>query len=294
MDRKGLSLERLQGFLRVAEAGGIARAAPQQPAQQSQLSRQIGDLERALGLELFERAGRSLKLTAAGTELARVVRELGRGLDELPGNGPLRCVLGAGDSVLHWAVLPNLAALAKACPDLTLQLTALSSEDVAQRLLQGQLDIGILRSTEDANELKSIRLGKIEYELFASRRLTAPKRNAEFRDWLSEYPLAAPVGEPGLMQVLESFGPVALQCETFPQVASAVRAGAHVGVLPVLARAELPQEAFWCIPAEPLAKATGALVLAWRRRLDDVRPRLRPVRAALADAIRAQLAKLGG
>jgi DNA-binding transcriptional LysR family regulator len=289
LGRAGLSLERLQGFLLVAEAGGIARAAPQQPVRQSQLSRQIGDLERSLGVELFERSGRSLRLTAAGADLARVVRELARGLEELPADGPLRCALGAGDSVLHWGVLPHAAALTAACPGLTLQLTALAAEDVVQRLMQGQLDLGILRSTEGANELKSLRLGQLEYALFVSRRVSPPRRNASHGDWLAHVPFAAPRGEPGLTRALESLGPVALQCETFPQVASAVRAGGHVGVLPLLARAELPPEAFWCIPAEPLAKAASTLVLAWRPRLDDVRPRLKPLRLALKSAIQAQL-----
>lgn len=41
---KGMSLERLDAFLAVLEAGGIARAAPGQPVRQSQLSRQISEL----------------------------------------------------------------------------------------------------------------------------------------------------------------------------------------------------------------------------------------------------------
>ena len=71
MTAKGLSLERLASFLAVVDARGIARAAPGQPVRQSQLSRQIGELERALGVALFERGtqgprgGRASSATSA-------------------------------------------------------------------------------------------------------------------------------------------------------------------------------------------------------------------------------------
>ena len=55
--RKGVSLDRLRAFLEVFEAGGIARAAPLRAVRQSQLSRQLKELETALGQALFVRAG---------------------------------------------------------------------------------------------------------------------------------------------------------------------------------------------------------------------------------------------
>src|SRR5262245_19337050 len=96
---KGLSLERLTSFLTVVDAGGIARAAPGQPVRQSQLSRQLGELERALGVALFQRGTQGPRVpSAAGAELARLVRDLSRGLDDVrrAEAGPLAVTLGAG------------------------------------------------------------------------------------------------------------------------------------------------------------------------------------------------------
>src|SRR6185436_3332087 len=112
LSRKGLSLDRLQAFLAITEAGGIARAAPNQPVRQSQLSRQLKELETALGRSLFVRKGRRLEPTEAGARLARVVRELKWGLAQsVATSGQLRVRLAAGDSVLTWLVLPLLGRL---------------------------------------------------------------------------------------------------------------------------------------------------------------------------------------
>ena len=56
----GVSIDRLKSFLLVAEAGGHARAAPGDPVRQSQLSRQVSELEVALAQELFVRSGRGM------------------------------------------------------------------------------------------------------------------------------------------------------------------------------------------------------------------------------------------
>lgn len=55
----------LEAFLAVAEAGSFQRAAEGLNISQSALTRRIQKLERALGVSLFERTTRSLKLTLA-------------------------------------------------------------------------------------------------------------------------------------------------------------------------------------------------------------------------------------
>ena len=133
---RGLSLDRLSSFLQIADAGGLARAAPGDPIRQSQLSRQLKDLESALEQPLFLRTGRGMDLTAAGASLARVIRELGQGLTDVAAaeQGPVRVALGAGDSVLQWLVLPRLGQLGPAVKGVELELGALGSDGVANAL----------------------------------------------------------------------------------------------------------------------------------------------------------------
>ncbi|MDP4849131.1 MAG: LysR family transcriptional regulator, partial [Verrucomicrobiales bacterium] len=79
---RGLSLDRLRSFLEMAEAGGIAKAAPGDVVRQSQISRQIRELEEFFATELTQRRGKSLVLTAAGRRLADLVRGQLQGLED--------------------------------------------------------------------------------------------------------------------------------------------------------------------------------------------------------------------
>lgn len=53
-------------FLKVVESGSMAAAARHLDCTRAQVSKQIGDLEKALGQRLFERSSRKLSLTPAG------------------------------------------------------------------------------------------------------------------------------------------------------------------------------------------------------------------------------------
>jgi len=76
LSESGLSLERLAGFLAVADAGSIAGVAPGDPSRPPLLSRQIKDLEAFFGAKLTRRVGRGLELTDAGREKIRQVLPL--------------------------------------------------------------------------------------------------------------------------------------------------------------------------------------------------------------------------
>ncbi len=56
--KRGLSLDRLRVLCEVADAGGIARAARNDPTRQSQFSRQLKELEDFFEVELTRRQAR--------------------------------------------------------------------------------------------------------------------------------------------------------------------------------------------------------------------------------------------
>ena len=62
-------------FLAVADAGSIRAAARDLNIVSSAVNRQILLLEENLGIKLFDRVGRGLRLSEAGTVLVRQVRE---------------------------------------------------------------------------------------------------------------------------------------------------------------------------------------------------------------------------
>ncbi|MEO1109717.1 LysR family transcriptional regulator [Ruegeria sp. THAF33] len=66
----------VRSFLATAEEGSFSAAARVLEQTQPTVGRQVANLEQSLGITLFERVGKSLKLTAAGTELLLHVREM--------------------------------------------------------------------------------------------------------------------------------------------------------------------------------------------------------------------------
>ncbi len=69
MLKDGPNFNELFAFVQVAEAGGFSKAASRLGVTPSALSQNIGNLERQLGLRLFNRTTRSISLTEAGERL---------------------------------------------------------------------------------------------------------------------------------------------------------------------------------------------------------------------------------
>jgi DNA-binding transcriptional LysR family regulator len=71
-----MNLRHLQTFVNIAEAGSIARARVRLHVSQPAASRQILALESELGVRLFDRVGRRLRVTSEGEDLLRHSRRL--------------------------------------------------------------------------------------------------------------------------------------------------------------------------------------------------------------------------
>src|SRR5688572_13711718 len=82
-----LELRQLRYFLAVAEEENFHRAGEVLHVDQSALSRQIRDLERALGFALFERLPRGVRLTKAGRAYAESLTSLFEDLERARDRG---------------------------------------------------------------------------------------------------------------------------------------------------------------------------------------------------------------
>jgi DNA-binding transcriptional LysR family regulator len=275
--KKGISLDRFRSFLAVADAGGMAKAAPGDPVRQSQLSRQIGELEAAFAVPLTERKGRSVALTPAGRQLAEVLRESFARLGEVATQARAAVptlTLGAGDSLLNWRIIPALARLDTAISRPQLVLVALGSGEIVRRLEDGRLDLGLVRSSELPRGLRSTPVGFVQDVLFVPRRLL-DKTDGSPGSILSGVPLALTHGEPGVVEHVETIARrlgveprIELLCETFVQACRAVKTLRYAALLPSIAADELRSSGVIQLSDAPLAGRSVRILLAWHTRLE--------------------------
>lgn len=146
-----MELRTLRYFLAVAREENMTEAANVLHVTQPTLSRQIADLERELGVELFERTNRSCVLTGDGMRLRQRAEEILSLVDqtememmdrELGITGNIR--IGAGETMSMRTVLDVFAGLRRDHPDVTIELYTGNADAVEERLERGLLDVALL------------------------------------------------------------------------------------------------------------------------------------------------------
>jgi DNA-binding transcriptional LysR family regulator len=227
----GLSLERLAAFLEISDAEGISRAAKGSSSKQSQLSRQLSELETFFGTKLALRGHSTLfTLTEAGRRLKAIASQNFASLDELRQTGknsPVVIRIGAGESLLTWLVIPVLAALPTA-RGVSFRLLNRRSVDILDEVREGSIELGFVRR-ESVSDLTTEALGKIEMMLVKPRALIAGSE-AEAPIAAMDNSIGRDEGEPRQEGSLP--GVVVYRCTSYHQMAELVRRGKCAAVLP--------------------------------------------------------------
>jgi len=280
LQQGGLSLDRLQSFCLVAQAGGVTRAAKGDPARQSLFSRQIKELEEFFGTELIRRKGRGIVLTDAGARLNTIARDCSAALTDFKNDcrdQPVEIVIGTGESVIEWLLMPHLDKLRDHLPKARLKLLNLPTDEAVKRLADGAIDFAIVRRDAVARPLQARPLGHTRYSLFVPVALAAGHK-----DWakiLDGLPLATLEGEgsfrSGLAQAAKKAGVklnIQIECSSFPLAAKAVAKGSVGAILPTIAAADLPPAVATQVPVTFLKSFDREMCLAVNPRLLRIRP----------------------
>ncbi|KVA76330.1 LysR family transcriptional regulator [Burkholderia ubonensis] len=167
-----MELRQLRYFIAVAEEMNITRAAERLHMTQPPLSRQLQAIEDEIGLPLFERGARPLKLTEAGRVFYAQAKRLVDQADEL---GPLtrrlaqmsqRIVIGFVPSTLYGALPDVIRAFRETRPDVELSLIEMFTLEQLGALKGGRIDVGFGRLRFDDDQL--VREALIEEKLIAA------------------------------------------------------------------------------------------------------------------------------
>jgi DNA-binding transcriptional LysR family regulator len=145
-----LTVQQLRCFVAVADEQQFTRAAEHLNVAQPSLSSQINRLEQALGVSLFHRTVRPVTLTDAGQELLPLARrvltsvnDVMRGVAEVESLRRGQVTVGATPS-LGATMLPRVLALFhQHYPEIALTVVERHSDDLAEQLELGALDVAV-------------------------------------------------------------------------------------------------------------------------------------------------------
>jgi DNA-binding transcriptional LysR family regulator len=143
-----MELRHLRYFVAVAETENISRVAVKLHVSQPGISRQIRDLEDELGVQLFERSAKALKLTDAGLAFLPGAQAVLLRADEAV--MAVRAVVNGERGQIHIGYAPSptvellpsaLHAFQNIAPGVRVHLHDLSSEEMVRGLHEGKLDL---------------------------------------------------------------------------------------------------------------------------------------------------------
>lgn len=157
MNRNHLAL-----FQAVAEAGSISGGAERARVSQPAVSKQIAELESALGVRLLERLPRGCRLTEAGTLLAgyanrwrSIEAEAEHAIKAFRGLKRGRLAIGASMTIGGYLLPESIAAFHRRFPEIELQVTISNTQSIREALLGGVIDLGLTEGAIEDDELES-------------------------------------------------------------------------------------------------------------------------------------------
>jgi DNA-binding transcriptional LysR family regulator len=296
-----LDVRRLRVLHAVSAYGSVTAAAAALGYSAPAVSQQLAALEREVGMRLTERAGRGIELTPAAAILvahtdALLARldaaesDLAALRDQVSGRVALAAFPSAGATIVPAA----WAALARAAPNVQIDLTEMEPEESLPATARGETDIAVAheydllpRPLDPLFERRELARDPVLLAVPASSPLgPAPDRPVSLAD-LAGQPFLAPRSRTSCAEMIQracaraGFVPrVVARASDFAVLLSLVAAGAGLTLVPELATRRQPDGVRLLRPAEPVTRQ----IFTVSRRGGDRKPAVRVVLDALTEA----------
>ena len=273
-----MELHQLRYFCAVAETGSFSRAAEHSHVSQPSLSQQILKLESELGTRLFDRLGRSVRLTEVGkTFLPRaraVLRELEAARGDVVESKDSLCgqvVVGVIPTVAPYFLPPVLAAFSKRFPESAVTVLEEITPVLLERLRASAIDIAVLALPVRGNEFESLPL--LTESLFAAlpkKHPLARRASIALRDLRKEPFLLLRDGHCFRENAVAACDrarvspQVVFESGQFSSLLALVGAGMGISLVPAMAVERRPQVRFVPIADPVTTRTIGAVTLRGR------------------------------
>ena len=172
-----MQIHQLRYFCAVARTGSFTRAAQQERLAQPSLSQQIRKLEDELGTKLFDRLGRTVRLTQLGkTFLPRaeaIIQQVATArieIQEMAGADQGKLVIGAIPTIAPYFLPSRLASFAKTYPRSQITVVEEVTNELTNLVQQGVIDLALVALPAPVTHCQS-------HELFRERLYLVVPRN---------------------------------------------------------------------------------------------------------------------
>ena len=196
----------------MAREGGISRASDFLDVSPSTISAQIGKLETAHGVRLFDRVGRNLRLSEVGQiafryaeEIFALGREMTHAIHGWSTVGPQLLQVGVADAVPKTAAARLLEPVVERYPEIRLICREDSPDRLLAELAAQRLDLVLLdRPVDPTAPIKAVdhELARWRIAFFGTRELVE-KRRESFPLSLEEAPVLLPTAESAMRRTLD-------------------------------------------------------------------------------------------
>ncbi len=142
-----MELKYIETFIYVAEQNSFTKAAEKLGYTQSAVSFQIKQLEKSLGVVLFERINHSIKLTPKGREILELAHrmmaldnDMKKAADESSEiSGNIRIAMA--DSLCNWLFWDNFSTFHSKYPNISLKVISASTQEMFRLAKQNDVDL---------------------------------------------------------------------------------------------------------------------------------------------------------
>jgi len=155
----------LLSLLTIARSGSVGAAARLHHRTSSAISQQIRKLEHHLGVKLLERAGRGVRLTAAGEAALPGIRQLGTEtealfahLAELSGRPPATLRVAVSDYLGRALLVPVLREMLEEQAPLRFEIATTHSREAVRLVGLGEVDCAVVTGQEAPRGIEARRL----------------------------------------------------------------------------------------------------------------------------------------
>ena len=273
-----MELSDLTIFRTVAESGGITRAAEKLRRVPSSITTRIGQLEDDLGVKLFVREGRNIRLSPAGAilldkanRLLDLARETREAVHESTPRGVLK--LGAYESTASVWLPRRLNEFQKNYPQVTLELHTWSLQNMTAGMLSGELEAALICRNDADARFETLPLYEDEVVLVAPKNKDPLARGSRDDFVLLSFDDDCPLRHQIEGYVRERIRPPSrvIEMSSNHALLGCVAAGMGVGMMPQSVLPTFPGYRHLNVHRIPKDVARKRIALTWRKGMRSAR-----------------------